>query len=45
MGWISGACELPSTDRTYLIELSSSECTGGPDDECGNDCSCGDDLD
>lgn len=44
MGWISGACELPSIDYTYLVEASSSEFADGPDDECHDECGCGDDL-
>lgn len=33
MGWISGACELPSNDYTHLVEPLSSEIT---DDEPGD---------
>lgn len=42
MGWISGACELPSTDHSVLADSSSEY--AGPDDECDDDCTCGDDL-
>lgn len=40
---ISGPMTLPSSDHTVLT--SSSGYTDGPDDdECGDDCTCGDDL-
>lgn len=38
--WISGAMRHPSHDHTVLD--SSSEY--GPDEDCDDDCTCGDDL-
>lgn len=39
--WNSGAMRLPSSDHTVLSDSSSD---AGPNDDCDDDCPCGDDL-